>query len=57
MDRNEGIVYNHILPGFGPDRAVRSLTKADCQKLIDTWTTNGQAPRGRCSGSTPRCGP
>ena len=45
MDRNEGIVYNHILTGLGPDRAVRSLTKADCQKLIDTWTTNGQAPR------------
>lgn len=45
MDRNEGIVYNHILPGFGPGRAVRSLTKADCQNLIDTWTANGQAPR------------
>jgi hypothetical protein len=43
--RDRSIVQTHLLPGLGPKRATGTVTRADCQALVDRWVAAGLAPR------------
>ena len=43
--RDRSIVQTHLLPGLGPRRAIGTVTRADCQALVDRWVAAGLAPR------------
>ena len=43
--RDRSVVTNHLLPGLGPDRRLSTITRADCQGLIDRWGAEGLKPR------------
>lgn len=43
--RDRSIVQTHLLPGLGPKRAIGTVTRADCQALVDRWAAVGLAPR------------
>lgn len=54
--RDAAVIRNHILPGLGPDRSLATVSKADCQDLVDKWLRGGAAPR-TASARPPSCGP
>jgi integrase len=43
--RDRSIIAKHVLPGLGADRALATVSRADCQALVDRWRTAGAAPR------------
>ncbi len=43
--RDRAIVAMHVVSGLGSEQAIRTVTKADCQALVDSWSAAGQAPR------------
>ena len=43
--RDRSIVHTHLLPGLGPKRTIGTVTRADCQALVDRWVAAGLAPR------------
>ncbi len=44
-ERDRSIVNKHLVPALRPTRAIGTVTRADCQALVDGWVNAGLSPR------------